>query len=404
MGTPKQAETVQVKSITAISSAYGSGQKLVSVAIEYSEPLISRELSADDFEVKGHRLTGVCTSDTARGELARDGHCVQLILDGPQESLQLCSHTGRGPQSRLTLRKPTLYVTQKRALHALSGRQAPAFADRPTERIDRGIAEKFLASVYTAENGKKLAYNLYIPEHLVPGQTYPIVLFIHDAGSCSDSVDAPLMQGTGATVWAIESYYGRRPCFVLAPQYTRACANDSFEVTWETDATLELLASLCESYPIDRKRIYGTGQSMGCMMLCEMILRRPRFFAGCLLVAGQWDPERMAAAKDENLWAVVSSGDVKAFPIMDEAMERMRRAGGQLSIGHIDAQADAAWLDAAIRSQKQKNTNLNFTWFEGRSVIPDGMEVSPGAHHVRTWVKAYDIKALREWMFEQRLC
>ena len=84
-------------------------------------------------------------------------------------------------------------------------------------------------------------------------------------------------------------------------------------------------------------------------------------------------------------------------------MRAMRDAGGKLSIAHLDARADAAWLDASIRSQKSGNCNLNFTWFEGRSVIPDGMEETPGMHHVCTWGKAYDIKALREWLFEQRL-
>lgn len=56
-----------------------------------------------------------------------------------------------------------------------------------------------------------------------------------------------------------------------------------------------------------------------------------------------------------------------------------------------------------LKSQKQKNANLNLTWFEGRSVIPEDMPVHGGMHHIYTWVKVYDIKALREWLFEQRL-
>ena len=40
----------------------------------------------------------------------------------------------------------------------------------------------------------------------------------------------------------------------------------------------------------DKNRIYGTGQSMGCMMLCELNIRYPGFFGGCFLVAGQWNP------------------------------------------------------------------------------------------------------------------
>lgn len=265
------------------------------------------------------------------------------------------------------------------------------------------MTERFLTASFATSDGKRLAYDFYAPERIVRGQKYPVVLFLHDAGSCSPDVEAPLMQGTGATVWALESDYGRRPCYVVAPHYPTVCANDDFAVTWEADATVELVEALCDQYAIDRTRIYATGQSMGCMMICELLLRNPHFFAGCLLVAGQWDPARMAAARDENLWAVVSGGDVKAFPIMSACFHAMRDAGGLLSVGHVDAKADAAWLDAAIRTQKSANCNLNFTWFEGRSVIPDGLPDNPGLHHVCTWRKAYDIKALREWLFEQRL-
>ena len=30
------------------------------------------------------------------------------------------------------------------------------------------------------ETGRKLAYNLYVPENMQAGETYPLVLFIHD--------------------------------------------------------------------------------------------------------------------------------------------------------------------------------------------------------------------------------
>lgn len=403
MQAQRRQEEAGVIGITAVTSAYGAGQRLTSVALEYSEAMDGSRLTADDYAIEGLQITGVCTSDAARGEIDWTGRFVQLLVDGDPASLSLCEHVGRGPAARLSIRRPVLSVTQKRDLVTASGRTAPAFSGRPTTGIDYGIAERFSTMTFTTRNGRKLDYNLYIPEHMVAGQTYPIVLFMHDAGSCSQDTDAPLLQGTGATVWAIESYYSRRPCFVLAPHYPNVCASDDFRVTWEAEATVELLEFLCASYPVDRRRIYGTGQSMGCMMLCELMLCHPRFFAGCLLVAGQWDPERMKAAKEENLWVIVSSGDAKAFPIMRKAMNNLRDAGGNVCMSHISARADAAWLDAAIRSQKQKGANLNFTWFEGRSVIPDAQDVNPGAHHVNTWVKAYDIKALREWLFEQRL-
>lgn len=391
-----------VVSMTVVTSAYGSGQRISSVAIEYSEKVTRGNLDERFYSVTGYEITSLCVSDRVRGEPVWEGCFVQLLLDGDREALSICGHTGRGPASRAYIKNPVLEITQKQTISTLAGNPVEGFTGKTTS-VDLGIADRFSVFTFTAKNGKQLTYNLYIPEHMVAGQEYPVVLFMHDLGSCSPDSKTTLLQGTGATVWAIESYYNRRPCFVVAPRYCDQCANDDFEVTWEAEATLELVDFLCQAYPIDRKRIYGTGQSMGTMMLCELMLRHPHYFAGCLLVAGQWDPERMTAAKDENLWIVVSSGDEKATPMMRRALGNMEAAGGKLCYGHINARSDSAWIDAAVRSQKQKNANLNLTWFEGRSVIPEDMPVHGGMHHIYTWVKAYDIKALREWLFEQRL-
>lgn len=391
-----------IVSMTVVTSAYGAGQRISAVAIEYSEQMTRGNLEPEQYAVEGYEITNLCVSDTARGEPVWEGHFVQLLLDADPEALSVCGHTGAGPGSRAFVKKPVLHVTQKVPIAACSGRQMDPFSG-DTTAVDLGIADRFLVCQFRAKNGKVLTYNLYIPEHMLAGQEYPVVLFMHDLGSCSSDAKTTLLQGTGATVWAIESYYNRRPCFVVAPQYTDQCANDDFEVTWEAEATIELMDFLCQAYPIDRKRIYGTGQSMGTMMLCELMLRHPHYFAGLLLVAGQWDPDRLTAAKDENLWVVVSSGDEKACPTMRKALNNMEAAGGKMAYGHVNARSDAAWIDAAVRSQKQKNANLNMTWFEGRSVVPMEMPVHSGMHHIFTWVKAYDIKALREWLFEQRL-
>lgn len=397
----KQSETASVAGMTVVTSAYGDGQRMTAVAIEYSEPVVRGSLEPEMFAVEGFTISSLCVSDTARGELVWTGRFVQLLLDGEPEALRLCE---RGPHgSLLTVRHPVLRVTQKQDIVTAGGRTVPAFRDQTTTSVDLGIVDKFTSATFTTKDGRPLRYNLYIPEHMVPGQHYPVVLFMHDLGSCSNDATATLLQGSGATVWAIESYYNRRPCFVVAPQYARKCADDDFTVTWEAEATLELMEFLFTAYPMDRARLYGTGQSMGCMMLCELMLRHPHTFAGLLLVAGQWDPERLAAAHGENLWIIVSSGDAKAFPIMRTAIHRMEKAGASICMSHINARADAARLDAAIRSQKQKNANVNLTWFEGRSVVPDRLDPQPGTHHVCTRVKAYDIKALREWLFEQRL-
>ncbi len=47
------------------------------------------------------------------------------------------------------------------------------------------LIEKFTQHTFTDQDGKKLQYNLYVPEKLEKGKVYPLVLFMHDAGTVS---------------------------------------------------------------------------------------------------------------------------------------------------------------------------------------------------------------------------
>ena len=129
------------------------------------------------------------------------------------------------------------------------------------------IAEKF--SAYSFESGgHTLLYNLFVPEQT--DLQLPLVVFMHDMGNISDQPDRTLKQGIGALVWAEEREQQKRPCYVLAPQYPEKSAFDDYTVGWAAEATIALIREICRRYPIDTHRIYGTGQSMGTMMLCSM--------------------------------------------------------------------------------------------------------------------------------------
>ncbi|NLV98184.1 MAG: hypothetical protein GX034_00095 [Clostridiaceae bacterium] len=389
---------------TAVTEVYGTGQKVVAAVLEYNMPILAASLSVSCYSVEGRTITDVIVSDSYRGKVCKSGCFVELILDSNDPSASTKQMAGKGRQSRLSLAPISLKLSQLEAIKSVSGEQLAPFSNENITSSDNGLVDSFTVHNFQDEkSGQTLNYNLYIPKDCVEGQKYPLVLFMHDAGSCSDDVSAPLVQGNGAVVWARDAQLGKRPCFVVAPHYPVVCVNDSFEATWHLDSTVSLVKGLIEQFPIDRARIYGTGQSMGCMMLCEMLLRYPGFFAGSLLVAGQWDPKRMADAKDEAIWAVVAAGDAKAFPILGECFDNMEKAGGAVCRGHMDARADMAVLNENISKQKASSCNLNFTWFEGKSILPLNAPEHPGAHHIFTWTKAYDIDALREWLFEQAL-
>lgn len=267
------------------------------------------------------------------------------------------------------------------------------------EAVYAGNAKKFRQFSFCC-GGHSLPYNLYIPE--AADGPLPLVVFMHDMGSISEEADFTLRQGIGALVWADEKEQEKRPCFVLAPQYGEKSAHDDYTVGWAAEATLDLIRDLCGRYPIDADRIYGTGQSMGTMMLCQLLIDHPRFFAGAFLTAGQWDPARMASIRDEHVWIMVSEHDGRAFPIMGACMEAIEAAGGKVARGHVDAKADDAAKAAFCRDVLSKNANIQFTWLDGDSVLLPDAPVFPAAHHISTWKWAYLFEPIRAWLFEQR--
>lgn len=395
---------IQLNSLTVRTEVYADGQKVIAAVLEYPTPVLAKGLSPACFQVAGRTITAVTVSEEYHGTPKKTGRFVELTLASEDPAASTKERVGTGPSARLAVRPVVLTVDQIRSVLSAGEATLAPFTGAKSTQTDNGIIEHFSVHTFRVPGtGRTLNYNFFIPSNCICGQKYPLVLFMHDAGSCSDEACAALVQGSGAVVWARDAQMGKRPCFVVAPHYPEICANDDFAVNWQVDTTVELIKYLTTQFSIDTTRIYGTGQSMGCMMLCEMLLRYPRFFAGSLLVAGQWDPDRMPAAKDDALWAVVSAGDQKAFPIMGACLEKMEQAGGKLSRQHLDGRMDMALLAEAVYHQKRQECNLNFTWFAGDSVLPDGVPNNAGMHHLSTWVKTYDIEILREWLFEQRM-
>lgn len=386
--------------VTALTEVYGDGQKVAAAAIEYHEEIAASAVEIKYFEVFERSIISCYVTDSVDGEPQAQGKVVILWLDICDATASLPVMLGSGPHGRMALKEAMVLVAQVEVIKLISGIELKPFRQIKNDDVYNGVVDKFEVREFVfPENGETLDYNLYLPDHYDNGQTYPLVLFIHDAGSCSDEVTATLAQGLGAVVWARDEEQLKRPCFVVAPHYSSVCANDEFEVTWQADATIELIKNLVNELPVDTNRIYGTGQSMGCMMLCEMCLRHPTFFAACLLVAGQWNPLKMAAAKEQNLWIIVAEGDIKAFPIMGACMDAIELAGAKVVRGKVDAALDDFMISKELAALKEENCHLYFTYFYGRSILPPDAPDFPGGHHVYTWRKAYSISFLREWMF-----
>ena len=302
----------------------------------------------------------------------------------------------------------------------------------------------FNQKAYTAEDGTVVKYNLFVPQNYDKSQSYPLVVFIHDAGALSDSTAAVLSQN-GAKVWAQDDMQTKHPCFVLAPQFSGISIGDDSSVTPEVKATVDLIGELCRDFSIDRNRIYGTGQSMGCMQTIVTAINYPDLYAAMYLVAGQWEAEDCKPLADKKVWIVVSEDDQRAYPGMNEITDYLVTQGASLFKEPMNAQASAEeWADYS-RKAIASGANIKYTpllsgtlpeWKPnfpqgggpggfGRGPKPDGKgqpedgqqpkegmsgraserPIGPGgaAAHMGTFPVAYTFAPLLDWLFEQSL-
>ncbi len=390
--------TDHIRTVTAVTEVLGHGQRTTSLIVEYHEPVRSAALSADSFAVADRTILGVHAARAPTpGAVAQDGRFVVLTLDPADEAAVVYGPGIDVPAETL--------VSQIAPIQSVSGAaipvtEAPVINTRQVNLIvDEFRQFRFIDPV----TGAQLAYNLFVPEGYDPSQSYPLVVFMHDYGVTGTNPLRTLQQGLGAVSFASPEDQSRHPAFVLAPQYPVGLAKDAGQVSDYADVTVRLIEDLTGTYSIARKRLYVTGQSGDCMTAIALNIRYPELFAASLLVAGQWDPAQVAPMAGQNIWAIVSQDDTKAFPVMTAIMEVLESVGATVTRASWNTRATPEEFAALVAQAPASgaDSNVFFTAFEAGSVLPETGDAGPGAGHVNTWVYAYAIPGVRDWLFEQ---
>ena len=165
------------------------------------------------------------------------------------------------------------------------------------------------------------------------------------------------------------------------------------ENVWTPGLTLvtNLLNDIINHYSVDQNRIYGTGQSQGGMANIAISDKYPDLFAAQWLVACQWNVDEMAAMKDKRLWITVCEGDTKAFPGMNAATKLWEALGSKVARNETfwDSHADMTEINNNVKDMAAAKAPINYSVFAG-------------GNHMYTWSFAYDIEAIRDWIFAQQ--
>lgn len=332
-----------------------------------------------------------------RGFLAASLGAVLLGATACGNSSGSSGATGSG-SSAASSSTPTTGAT------ATGGTEEPPSLESLVSEV-KGEFEQF--TYEDSRTGESLPYNLYVPEDYDASKSYPLVLYIADSSLVGQDVTAPLSQ-YGALIWASADEQAKHESFVLVPEFPSVIIDDhgSYTTTDYVEMTSRLLSSVAGKYSVDDERIYGTGQSMGCMTVMYLAARHPDLFAAELFVSGQWDVSELDGLTEGKFFYMAAGGDDKASGGQSDVKEMLEEAG----VSYQSATWDATWSAAEYATAAEKlfaaGDDINFATFKTGTVLEvsgsSSSNPAMGGEHMASFEPAYRITALRDWLFQQK--
>lgn len=276
-------------------------------------------------------------------------------------------------------------------------------SDETLQSLISTYTEAFTQETYTdAETGLSIIYNAFLPDGYSADQLYPTIVFIADSSCANGNAETSLTQGYGAYVWVTEEFQSTHPCIVLVPTYPSTILDDhgSYTTTEYVELTKRFVEYAKETYAIDPARIYGTGQSMGCMTTMVLESEYNDLYTACMFVDGQWDSGVTSALADNTFVYFAAEGDASAYAGMQEMIPIWEANGATIA----QAQWDATWSEeeiAAAASElfSQEANIYCITWKEG-TVLPEGTAAGT-SEHMYSFDYAYKATPVLEWLITQ---
>ena len=192
---------------------------------------------------------------------------------------------------------------------------------------------------WESEKHYNFNYVKYLPKDYDEGKEYPLVFFLHGAGERGDDLDAAMRHGFMKHVRESGAEY---PFIFIAPQ----CPDKKYWGCF-TESLLAFLDYICESLPIDKKRVYLTGLSMGGTGTWMLAMADPDRFAAIAPICGSgiyWYGEALAKVP-----VLAYHGDCdEIVPVQNsvEMVKSVNKRGGNAQIKILHGVTHNAWETA----------------------------------------------------------
>ena len=270
-------------------------------------------------------------------------------------------------------------------------------------------ADRFEQKTYTdPESGLSITYNLYLPEGYDESASYPMVVFIADSSCTGDDPARSLTQGRGGLVWAAEEWQSVHPTIVAVPTYPETILDDhsGYTTTEYVELTKRYIDYMSSEYAVDTNRIYGTGQSMGCMTTLILASEYPDLYAACMFVDGQWDVNALTGLENQTFVYFAAEDDQMAWTGAQEVMSMFDKDSASYKYEQWDGSWSVDELSAAAEKLFTANEDQYFiSWKTGTIGADGGGNGGPGggaSYHMASFDYAYNCVAVMEWLFGHR--
>ncbi len=210
--------------------------------------------------------------------------------------------------------------------------------------------------VYRPASGPAMPYRVAAPAAGTDHDLLPLLVFLHGAGERGSDNEAQIRLAVSDIIAHTRDH--RYRCFVVAPQCP---AQDKWAaVDWGDEshrmapsptralrAALSLVEHLCGTLPIDRRRLYLTGMSMGGYGVWDAVCRRPERFAAVAPVCGGGDEHEAHRLRELPVWAFHGALDRTVRPSRSRNMiAAIREAGGRPRYTEYPEKDHDSWVAA----------------------------------------------------------
>lgn len=205
--------------------------------------------------------------------------------------------------------------------------------------------------------GPDLPFLFTEPLEIRDSQLYPLVLCLHGAGGRGTD-----NQGRGSEAFKVMNSPEMRekyPAYLLMPQcptgeswvdanWNSGYSIDSTRISNELQAVSKLIDRIILEYPVDPKRIYITGQSMGGFGTWDLLMRRPGLFAAAVPVCGGGDITKVQDLDQTGIWLFHSADDPTVPVTLSRELYQALQAAGHPGVRYTEFPAGGhqSWVPA----------------------------------------------------------